>query len=251
MAKITMNKLKLIVGLVLVAGAAIIWAVHHRAQVRLREENDSLRQQLEQLTQIEADNERLSNLVAQANNQLPNEQLMELLKLRGEVGLLRQQTNGLQKLREQNQQLQTALATRNNSQNIQATNLPPKAPPLALYPRALWVFAGYATPEAAFQSLNWAAANGDLNALLDGSTPDMQKQFAKQFENKSESDASDEIKNQINKNTEVSILKKDVVSDTEVVLTILGGSEGSGGNNQPENIVFQKIDGQWKLAADH
>jgi hypothetical protein len=246
-----MTRFKFLIGVVVVIGAAILWTVQHQAQLQLREENESLQRQLGQMAQIEANNERLSNIVVQANNQLPNEQFMELLKLRGEVGLLRQQTNGLQKLQEQNQQLQTALATRNNSQNIQVTNLPPKVPPLAVYPKSSWAFAGYATPEAAFQSLNWAAANGDLNALLDGSTPDMQKQFAKQFENKSESDASDEIKNQINKNTEVSILKKDVVSDNEVVLTILGGSEGSGGNNQAENIVFQKIDGQWKLAADH
>jgi ABC-type transporter MlaC component len=242
-----MTRFKFLIGVVVVIGAAILWAVQHRAQVQLREENESLRQQLEQMTQIEADNERLSNLVAQANNQLPNEQFMELLKLRGEVGLLRQQTNGLQKLREQNQQLQTALATRNNSQNLQVTNLPPKAPPLAVYPKASWTFAGYATPEAAFQSLNWAAANGDLNALLDGSTPDQQKQFAEEFVNKSENDTADEIKNHISQNTEVSILSEDVHSDNQVILNILGDAEG---NITPSHLVFQKIDGQWKYAGE-
>ena len=246
-----MNKFKLIVGFVVLAGAAILLAVQHQAQLQLRDENKSLRQQLEQMVQLEADNERLSNLVAQATNQLPKEQFMELLKLRGEVGLLRQQTNGLKKLQEQNRQLQVALTSRNNSQNFQAANLPPKTLPLAVYPKTSWAFAGYATPEAAFQSLNWAAANGDLNALLDGSTPDMQKQFAQEFVNKSESDSSDEIKNHINKNTEVSILSEDVHSDSEVVLTISGDAKDSAGNTAIANLVSQKIDGQWKYANEN
>jgi len=247
MAQITMNKFKLIFGFVVLAGTAVFWVVQHQAQLQLRDENKSLRQQLEQMAQIEADNERLSNLVAQANNQLPNEQFMELLKLRGEVGLLRQQTNGLQKLQEQNRQLQTALASENNSPNIQASNLPSKVTPLAVYPKASWAFAGYATPEAAFQSMNWAAANGNLNALLDGSTPDAQKQFAKQFLNKSESDSADKIKNSINKNSELSILNEDAHSDSEVVFTVLGDADG---NNFPIKLVFQKIDGQWKYAME-
>ena len=242
-----MNKLKLIVGFLVLVGAAIIWSVQYQAQLQSREENESLRKQLEQMVRLEADNERLSNLVAQANSQLPNEQFMELLKLRGEVGLLRQQTNGLQKLQEQNRQLQVALTSRNNSPNLQATNVPSKTLPLAVYPKASWAFAGYATPEAAFQSMNWAASSGDLNTLLDGSTPDMQKQFAKQFLNKSENDSADEIKNHINKNTEVSIVNEDVHSDSEVVLTVLGDAEG---NNPPSKLVFQKIDGQWKYARE-
>ena len=242
-----MTKFKFFISVVVVTGAVIFGAVQHQAQVQLREENKSLRQQLEQMAQIEADNERLSNLVAQANNHLPNEQFMELLKLRGEVGLLRQQTNGLQKLQEKNQQLQSALTSRNISPNLQATNSPLKMPPVAVYPKASWTFAGYATPEAAFQSLNWAAANGNLNALLDGSTPDMQKQFAEQFVNKSESDIADKLTNHINKNTEVSILNKDVRSDSEIVLTVLGDGEE---NNLPTKLVFQKIDGQWKYAME-
>src|ERR1035438_6893405 len=161
------------------------------------------------------------------------------MKLRGEVGLLRQQTNRLHTLQDQNQQLRIALISKNISQNSPATNVPAKASPLAVYPKASWAFAGYATPEAAFQSLNWASANGDLNRLLDGSTPDMQTEIARQFANKSESDIADEIRKHFNKNTEVSILQKDVHSDTEVVLTVLGDAAGTEGNNTPANLLFQ------------
>ena len=245
-----MTKLKLILGFVAVFAAAIVCTVQHQTGLRLREENAALRQQLERMTRLEADNARVSNLVEQAQSPLANKQLMELMELRGEVGLLRQQTNGLQTLREQNRQLRTALASRNISQNSQATNSPPKVPPVAVYPKAAWVFAGYATPEAAFQSLNWASANGDLNKLLDGSTPEMQKDIARQIASKSEKDAADEIKNHMNKNTEVRILKKDVRSDTEVVLTVLGDAGAAEGNNNPFDLIFQKIDGQWKFAKE-
>ena len=245
-----MTKLKLIIGFVVVAGAAIFCTIQQQTGLRLREENAALRQQLERMTQLEADNQRLSNLVAQVQNPLAEKQLLELMKLRGEVGLLRQQTNRLHTLQEQNQQLRIALISKNISQNSPATNVPAKAPPLAVYPKASWAFAGYATPEAAFQSLNWASANGDLNRLLDGSTPDMQTEIARQFANKSESDIADEIRKHFNKNTEVSILQKDVHSDTEVVLTVLGDAAGTEGNNTPANLVFQKIDGHWKYAKE-
>src|ERR1017187_7299319 len=137
-----MTNLKRIIGVVVVSAAAIIFTVQHQTGLRLREENASLRQQLERMTRLEADNERLSNLVAQAEGPLASKQLMDVLKLRGEVALLRRQTNELQTLRERNRQLQTALAAGNNSQKDQATNLPPKVPPVAVFPKAAWAFAG-------------------------------------------------------------------------------------------------------------
>jgi RNA polymerase sigma factor (sigma-70 family) len=81
------------VGLV-VAGLAAISIQQHRSQTRLREENGILRQQQETL---QVDNERLSNLAAQAPS-APAPQVrpsQELLSLRGEVGLLRRETNEL------------------------------------------------------------------------------------------------------------------------------------------------------------
>ena len=245
-----MTKLKLIIGIVAVSGAAMFCAVQHQTALRLSEENASLRQQLERITQLEADNTRLSNSVMQVQSPLANRQLMELMTLRGEVGLLRQQTNELQTLQAQNRLLRADLETRNDSQHLQVTNLPPKAPPLAVYPKAVWAFAGYATPETAFQSLNWASANGDLNKLLEGSTSEMQKELAKQFAGKSENDTANEIKSHMNKNTVVSILQKEVRSDTEVVLTVLGDAERAEGNSTPFNLVFQKIDGLWKYSKE-
>jgi type II secretory pathway component GspD/PulD (secretin) len=90
----TMSKLKLGFGAMVVAGFTIVFLIQHQAQVKLRAENDSLRQQI---TQLQTDNEGLSNrLVTAANsNSLSDEQFNELLRLRGEVTRLRQQQKNL------------------------------------------------------------------------------------------------------------------------------------------------------------
>jgi hypothetical protein len=61
----------------------------------LRAQNLSLRQQVDQIAQVEVNNQRLSNLLANANTtrSLAADQLGELMRLRSEVGLLRQMTN--------------------------------------------------------------------------------------------------------------------------------------------------------------
>lgn len=242
-----MTKLKLIVVILVMAGVGIFWAIEHQSQVRLLTENAALRQQVEQITQLEAENERLSNMVAQANGPAAKTQLSELLKLRGEVTRLREQTNELQRLRAQNGRLQSALNSGDDASVSPATNSTPVKPPLAVFPRSAWAFAGFATPEAAFQSLNWAASTGDLDAFLANLTPDMQKEMARQFENKSAAEVIDQLKNRINENTEVSILSKNEISDHEVVLEILGSKEGM---NHPDKLVFQKINGQWKFSSN-
>src|SRR5438067_6647077 len=108
----TATKLKAgIISAIAVAGLATPLVMQHQAQVKLREETQTWRQQVGRLTQVKAENERLSNLLAQANSaQLSKDQLSELMKLRGEVGLLRRQTNDLAKFREESRRLQASLA---------------------------------------------------------------------------------------------------------------------------------------------
>jgi len=103
-----MTKLKAgIISAVVVAGAATPLVTQHQAQVKLREENRALRQEVAQRPQLQSENERLSSLIAQANgaSALSREQVSELMKLRAEVGWLRKQTNELAKLEDENRQL--------------------------------------------------------------------------------------------------------------------------------------------------
>jgi hypothetical protein len=108
-----------LIAIVIVIGAAAAALVkQNQAQVKLIQENADLRQQVDQLAALQADNERLSNQLAQAQSgggggqRLAPDQLRELVKLRGEVSLLRSQKNQLQSqsselenLREENRQL--------------------------------------------------------------------------------------------------------------------------------------------------
>jgi len=89
---ITMAKLKAgILGAIIAAGVATPLVIHYQTQARLRDRDSALQQQSEQLAQLTAENARLSNLVAQSNSSLAQDQSRELLKLRGEVGVLKGQ----------------------------------------------------------------------------------------------------------------------------------------------------------------
>jgi hypothetical protein len=110
----TMTKLKVgIISVLAVAGVATPMAIQHQSQARLREENEALRKQASQLAQVAAENENLSNLVAQSKSteSLSREQMGELLRLRGEVGRLRQQGKELEALQAENRQLRTQRAS--------------------------------------------------------------------------------------------------------------------------------------------
>jgi len=103
-----------IVCAVVVASIATPMVIKHNARVSLHENNAALRQQADRLAQLAGENQRLSNLVAQAKPPLSDEQFGELLKLRGEMGMLRQQTNAIQKLRAENRRLAARLAAAQN-----------------------------------------------------------------------------------------------------------------------------------------
>jgi RNA polymerase sigma factor (sigma-70 family) len=84
------TKLKLGLATLLVAGATSTLVIQQRSQAQLREENQSLRQQI---AQVKKDFENPFDIPVQAMapTSLPNDQLQELLQLRGEVATLRQQ----------------------------------------------------------------------------------------------------------------------------------------------------------------
>jgi RNA polymerase sigma factor (sigma-70 family) len=106
-----MTKLKAgIVSAVVVAGVATSSVVQYQARARLRAQDGSLQQQSEQLAQLAADNQRLSNVVAQEDSS--RGQLSQLPKLRAEAESLRRQTSGLAVLRAENRRLQQRPDTR-------------------------------------------------------------------------------------------------------------------------------------------
>src|SRR5882672_2811938 len=174
----TMTKLKLASSAVLVAIVVTIFLLQHQAQMKLREENASLREQLGRFDATDSQNQPVSNSVKEAAAIAPlsKEQLQELLRLRGEVGILRSQQKELQTMQAENRQL---LLARNQGQ-------PPAIQDS--FPKETWAFAGYADPESAFKTLIWAMSKGDLRTILAGVSPEEAAKIAKDFEGKSESE---------------------------------------------------------------
>jgi RNA polymerase sigma factor (sigma-70 family) len=105
----SLMKIKLTLGTLVVAGTTSAFVIQHQAQLKLRANNDSLRQQMDQL---QSDNQSLSSRLAAAtpDTALPDAQMQELLKLRGEIGVLRRQLAGQGKLQAENERLQAQVA---------------------------------------------------------------------------------------------------------------------------------------------
>jgi hypothetical protein len=148
----TMTKLKLgIVGAIVVAGVTTPLVMQHQAQVKLRAENQAVRQQVDQMEKLAAENERLAKLAAQTgqSKSAPVEPSHELLRLRGEIGVLRQQ----------NQELAKLLLDR------QKSGAPGEAGDFE--PSSSWADAGSATPEAAAGTFAWAVKTWNTNKLAE------------------------------------------------------------------------------------
>jgi hypothetical protein len=226
-----------------VVGLTIWLAAEHQARLRLGEENKALRQQLDQMAGLVAENERLSNLVAQAKSSqsLPDDRLKELLRLRGEAGVLRQQTKELETLRNENRQARTALENGLNAD---------------YWPRDSWAFAGYASPDAALQSFLWAASKGDLKTLLGSITGEMQKELEKDLEGKSESEVSAKGMADTARLNSVSVLNSEAQGDDTVVLSVAfeegtntNGIDMKGTNTNGIDMIMKKIGNEWKLSG--
>ena len=89
-----------IISVIVVASVVTPLVVQHQAQARLREQDEALRQQTDQLAKLREKNQKLPNQLAQPKDSqlIPNDQFSELLKLRGEVGRLRNRAQELTKI---------------------------------------------------------------------------------------------------------------------------------------------------------
>jgi hypothetical protein len=154
---LTMTKLKLgIISAIVVAAVATPLALQHQTELKLREENQSLRQEIERLTLAAKSGDRLYG----STSSLSNEQRGELLKLRSKVQSLRQQNQELAEAQESS--TRTNALPRANGKNFASVL---DSPTVLLSPSENWANLGNATPEAAFETLHWAIAKHDTNTF--------------------------------------------------------------------------------------
>jgi hypothetical protein len=218
-----------------VVGVAGWLAVGYQARAGLEEENQALRAQLDQMGELAAENERLSNLVAHASQSqsLPGDQLRELLRLRAEVAALRQQGKVVESPHDENRQAPAAPEA--------------SAPAMENWPKESWAFVGYATPSAAVQSCLWAASKGDVKTFLRGVTGDAQKIAETLLAGKSESEISAAVTTLFAGVKSLRVVSSEVQNEDTVVLTT-ASEEASG--TVTKKALLKKVGDEWKLAGE-
>ena len=110
--------------------------------------------------------------------------------------------------------------------------------------RSSWAFAGYASPESAFQSSVWAIGKGDGQAWLGSLTPAMQWEVRQKAAGDDDKIIGDDTKRDFALVTGYRILDKQVVSKDEVVLEVYAE-----GLNQTTKASFQRIGNEWKYGG--
>jgi hypothetical protein len=169
-----------LVGAVVIASAAGPLAVRHWHQGKSRHRMEALRQQARQLAELAAENQRLSNLVAQTRSAaLSKEQFRELLRLRGEIGRLRQAASEVDTLRAASRPLPAG----QTSPQEPPPALPPPDPQKvqAYWPKSQLAQVGYSDPAAALQTALWAMSWGDPEALAASATPEAKTNLTREL----------------------------------------------------------------------
>jgi hypothetical protein len=231
------------VGIAAVAALAVWAAFEHQRRIGLGREHSALEQQLEEMAQLIASNEQLSNLLAKTKSSpsLTDDHSRELLRLRGQVGVLRRQSRELETVREENRQARAALAS-----SLKSPGAAKAAATADYWPQDSWAFKGYASADATLQSSLWAANNGDVKALLASATGEMQKAMAEDLKSKSGTEASIRAMDEVSGMKSVRVVDREVRGDDTVVIT--AEIEGRTGTDT-QKLVLKKIGNEWKISG--
>ena len=226
-----------ITGALALGAAATLFLRQHRSRANLSAENQSLHEQIKQLTAQGAERDHRSNAMpgAWSPASSSNLQFIELQRLRADV---KAQRGELQKLRTQ----LTAAALAPIHQDYPAT--------LSFVdtPKEAWAFAGYDTPEAALQSMLWATLQGDIAAVRNSITPAEQARRAEgEWTNKTESEIASEGVQRLSKATGFQILNIQMFSADEAHFTVY--INGFDQPDQPLWMDMRRIGNEWKSDA--
>ena len=233
-----MSRLTFIIvsALVLVAGA-VLYLLQKNAESGLDQANVSLRQQVDQLPSRIEENQRLSNLLAQAQSSpsTSNSQFAELQRLRTEVPARKFE---IEQLQVKATASQSALTNETVPFSIRYVNLP----------KENWSLAGYATPEAALQSMLWATREGDVNELKASLTPDEAGRRSRgEWKNMTDSQIAEVGQQRLGKATGFQILKYESSDPDRMHFTVY--VDGFDQSEQPLWMDVRRINGEWKSDA--
>jgi hypothetical protein len=242
----TIVKLSL-VSAIIVASIAMPMLIQHRTEGSLQQKDESIHAEAEQLAQLTAANDSLSNQLAQAKAPpgLSQEEFSELLRLRGEVGQLRQKVADTEKLRVANQQL---LASKPYKKNLSDPALANDRAGTEFWAKDQLAFAGYGSPEAALKTALSAMNGGDMKAVLASMTPEARALLEKEREKdgKSEADMEADFKGMAESLTSTPsgfrVLGQETKSSDEVIVTLYAE-----GQPRARKFVLNKIGNEWRV----
>lgn len=216
----------LAIGLVALAAGLAVQTLRLRQTIA---KNQKLEGQIAELHSVGA----AANASPGAANSSDGDDRTELLRLRNQVAQLRAATNELRGL----------------PAGIQHSPVSPRAtrPGAEFVPRESWTFAGYATPEAAFQSMFFAMGQRDYNAFIDSLSPEEADRAAEQFADKTPEQITEKWSRKTEKIMKITgyrVLDRDEISPEEIVLVIYAGAEAG-----LLPMQMKKINDQWKFAG--
>jgi hypothetical protein len=235
------TKLKLgIVGAVVAAGITASLLIQQSARIQLRAEDALLQQQADEMTELQAENERLSNRIAQAQSSpsLTTEQHHELLRLRNEVGGLRRAGMEKGQLQATNALLRAALEA--PERELAAARAAPN-----FWAKEQLGFAGYATPETAMKTTLWAMTRGDVVSYLACFTPEIRAEVEKHLPELTQDQIAVEAKEMqesLSPAIGFHILDQQAVSATEMIVNV--SFDGVG---KTRKFTMRKVGDEWKL----
>jgi len=228
-----------------IGGLVVAVGVQFGQLKQQRRENDRLRAELLETQQALADLRVEEATKSRASSRsLGEAEKEELLRLRNQAAQLKVATNETQQLRNQvrqaaseNERLRAAQAN-----VVAAASSPVTAPDT--FPKEQWKFAGYASPEASFQSTLWAMSQGDSRTFLAGLTAEERANVEKSWQNKSTEQIGEEGRRETREISGFRILERREIADDQVALTIYASGKGD-----TAEMLLQRIGSEWKLAG--
>lgn len=225
----TKLKIGILSSLIFIGLAA--WLVRQQqSQNGLRDKNRALQEQIDTFTQFATDTQTNSRRAAQS---FSDAQMSELLRLRNEVGQLREQTNELAKLRD-------ALATAQKVQSTKPESAVTRSEPI---PKEAWTNAGYATPEAAFQTICFAMSKGDMQTYMNSLSPEQQTNMTKAFQGKSEPEIAAGQMAEMEPVNDFQVVGKIEVGQDQVQMLV-----HTAGEDLNTIFIMTNVYGSWKFA---
>jgi RNA polymerase sigma factor (sigma-70 family) len=236
---------------IVVLGAATYSVIQHQALVKLRRQNESLQQQVDQLSPLAAQNQTLPSLLAQAVRS-PADARDKLIPPRQ---------------RPKSNEVQTAIAVPDQA-------VPTPTNSSVELQKDSWTNAGFVTPEATLKTRAWAILSGDRQQfaqsifLTDGARKMIEDQLVQMAATSKDPDAPRLIQqalaekwgaeeailmpmmaeNANNTYTDYKILSQKSLSADQMIMEVQ--TDMASAPSKTETLNFQRFGNDWKIVID-